>query len=113
MTYTDVAQMIADTGIQNAYYQFTADTAVPPPFICFFYDGSADLAADNTNYQRIRPLTVELYTEVKDYDMEAVVEKMLNDHGLVYSREEEPIDSERLYLVVYSTSIVIEEESNG
>lgn len=113
MTYTDVAQMIADTGLPNAYYQFTKDTAKPPPFICFFFEGSADLAADDTNYQKVRPLSIELYTEVKDYDMEAVVEKVLNDHGLVYSREEEPLDSERLYVVVFTTTVMIEEESNA
>ena len=114
MTYTDVASMVDSIGIPCAYYQFTKETAKPCPFICFYYGDSNDFAADNTNYQRIRQLLIELYTDEKDFTLEETVETTLNSYGLVYTRSESPIDSERMYMVVFTTDIVItEENTNG
>ena len=110
MTYQEVAALIGSIGLPYAYDHFEAGNAADPPFICFFFEGSDDLAADNTNFQRIRPLTVELYTDNKDFALEARVEAALNGAGLVYSRSETYIDSERMYEVVYTTEIIITEE---
>lgn len=115
MTYKEVADLIKTIGIPFAYDHFVAgdpDNPAPdPPFICFYYDDkSDDLAADNTNYARIRPLTVELYTDNKDFTMEQTVENALNGAGLVFSRSESYIDTERMYMVAYMTEIVLTEE---
>lgn len=109
MTYQEVATMIDSIGVPYAYYQFPNGTAVPCPFVCFYFDGSNDLAADNTNYQRIRPLSVELYTDNKDFALEQAVENVLNQNGLVYSREETYLDSEHMNMVTFMTEIVITE----
>ena len=101
--------MIASIGVPYAYYQFPNGTSVPCPFVCFYFDGSNDLAADNTNYQRIRPLSVELYTDNKDFALEQAVENVLNQNGLVYSREETYLDSEHMNMVTFMTEIVITE----
>lgn len=107
MTYEQVATMVSSIGVPYAYYQFPEGTAQPTPFVCFYFEGSNDLGADNTNFQRIRPLTIELYTDNKDFALEATVESVLNSAGLVYSREEAWIDSERMNMVSYTTSVVI------
>lgn len=110
MTYKEVNTMIASVGIDYAYNHFTDDTDHQLPFICFLYSNSDDFAADNTNYQRIRTLDIELYTENKDFALEETVERVLNTNGFVYSREESWIDSEQMYMVRFSTEIVITEE---
>ena len=110
MTYKEVAQMVAGIGLPYAYDHFTEGPEAPdPPFICFYFAGSDDLAADDENYQRIRPLTLELYTDNKDFSLEETVEAALNGAGLVYSREETYIDSERMYMVTFSAEIIITE----
>lgn len=98
--------------IPVAYLMFPADdpSNPPPPFICYYYTGDNDLLADNTNYQKIRPLTVELYTDNKDFAIENAVETALNAAGLVFSRLESYIESEKMYMVSYGTEIVITEE---
>lgn len=111
MTYKEVATMIAGIGLPYAYDHFEEDNASPPPFICFFYSGSNDLAADNTNYQKIRPLTIELYTDNKDVQTEETVEAALNNADLYYTRSEVYIDSERMYEVIFQADIVITDES--
>ena len=112
MTYKDVAAMISGIGLPYAYDHFPDNEGPDPPFICFYFSGADDFKADDSNYQKIRPLTVELYTENKDFETEATVEAVLD--GLVYSRSESYIDSERLYMVAYETDIILtEEQDNG
>lgn len=110
MTYKEIATMISGIGLPYAYYQFPEGTAQACPFICFYFTRSNDLAADDTNYQKIRQLAVELYTDNKDFTTEETVENVLNANGLVYSREETYIDTERMYMVTYLTQVVITEE---
>lgn len=122
MTYKDVYTALSgipngDDTIPVAYYMFPADDPnnppPPPPFICYYYLGSDDLVADGTNYQRIRPLEIELYTANKDFAVEDAVESALNSAGFVYARAESYIESEKMYMVVYSTETVITEEINN
>lgn len=113
MTYKEVSTMIAGFGIPYAYYQFPEGTAQPCPFICFYFPDSNDFAADNTNYQRIRPLTIELYTDNKDFELEETIEAALNGSGLVYARFESWIDTEKMNMVTYETQVIITEENNN
>lgn len=111
MTYRQVATMINSIGIPYAYYQFPDGTAQACPFICFFFSDSNDLAAENTNYKKIRLLNIELYTDNKDFALEETVENVLNSNGLVYDRSESYLDSERMFMVVYTTDILVTEEN--
>ena len=109
MTYRQIAEMVSSIGLPYAYYQFPNNTELQPPFVCFLFDGSNDFAADNTNYQRIRQLVLELYTDNKDFTLEQTVENILNQNGLVYSREETYLDSEKMNMVTFMTEIIITE----
>lgn len=113
MTYAEVATMISAMGVPYAYYQFDAKTAQAPPFICFFYSEDADLIADNINYQKLERLVIELYTDAKDFAMEAAVEGILRNYEIPYAKAETYIDSERLYEVIYETTIVITQPVNS
>ena len=107
MTYPQIATMVASIGVPYAYYQFPEGTAQPTPFVCFYFDSSNDLYADDKNYQKIRPLTIELYTDNKDFTLEATIEGILSSNGLTYARSESWIDSERMNMVVYTTDVII------
>ena len=107
MTTQEVSQMIASIGVPYAYYQFSKDTAKPPPFICFYFADSEDFLADNINYVKIRPLVIELYTDSKDFDLETEIEDTLAAHEVVYTKEETAIDSERMYMVTFLTEVLL------
>ena len=109
MTFKEVAEMIKDIGYPYSYYQFTQDTAQAPPFICYYYEGNNDVIADDSNYQKIETLIVELYTDSKDFAAEAAIEAALKGAGLVWSREESVINSEKLYMVIYQSDVIITE----
>ena len=83
-----------------------------PPFICFFYPGSDDLMADNTNYATITPLTVELYTNNKDFALEAKLEAVFRRYELPFVRTEAYINSERMYQITYNTEVLIHAEQS-
>lgn len=110
MTTEQVAAMVASIDIPYAYYQFPEGTEQATPFVCFFYSGSNDLIADNKNYQKIEHLIIEVYTDNKDFALEAEVESVLASNGMVWTRSEEWIDSERMLEVIYEMDVIITEE---
>lgn len=110
MTTNEVAAMVAEIGVPYAYYQFPEGTGQETPFICFFYSYNNDVKADNSNYQKIERLIIELYTDNKDFDLERRVESVLESHDMVYSRAEEWIESERMLEVIFETDVIITEE---
>lgn len=109
MTYQNVATMLNSVGIPTAYHHFDKGSGQEPPFICFFYESSADMYADDSNYQKIENLVVELYTDNKDFALEQRLEGVLRDAGLTWSRDETYISTERMYEVVYNIVVIITE----
>lgn len=109
MTYEQVANMIEGVGIPYAYYQFPESTGQQPPFICFYYRNGNDFIADNENYSKINALTIELYTDNKDVELEVLVETALKEAGFVYTWEETYLDSERMHMISYYTEVIIHE----
>ena len=107
MTYEEVASMIAEAEIPYAYYQFPEDTGQQPPFICFYYPNSDNFSADNLPYTLIKALTIELYTDAKDFDLESRIESILINHGLNYGKSETYIDTEKMQMEVYETEVII------
>lgn len=110
MTLQEVRAMVESIGLPCCYYQFdTGPNAVPPvpPYVCFFYPNSDDAMADNLNYTRINALVVELYTDDRDFDLEARVTAILTAHGLPYTWAADYIESEHMHLTTYNTEVVI------
>lgn len=107
MTYKEIATMVSSIGLPYAYYQFPEGTGQAPPFVVFFYSNIDDLYADDSNFQRIVQLNIELYTREKDFEKEATVEGILQNSGLSYYKEENYIDSEKMYQIAYEMEVII------
>lgn len=110
MTRAEFAEIIDGIGLPWCYYQFdlTDGEAPPvPPYIVYFYPSSNDMYADGLNYQKINGTMVELYTKTKDFALEDSIEAALTSAGLSWSKEENYIESERLYMVAYDLEVLI------
>ena len=107
MTYKEISQMIAGANLPYAYYQFPEDTPQAPPFICFFFSDTDDVFADDTNYQRVATLNIELDTNEKSFELEESLEEILANNNLTYYKEENYIDSEKLYQIAYEMEVII------
>ena len=111
MTTQEIATMVADFKIPYAYYQFPEGTGQATPFVCFFFSGDNDVKADDSNYQKVEHLIIEVYTDNKDFNLEATVESVLASYEMVWSRDEEWIESERMLEVIYEMDVVITKEA--
>ena len=109
MTYEQIATMIGQIGLPYTYYHFPEKEAPAPPFIVFWYPSRTDDPADNVNAGKILDLSIELYTDNKDFTHEAAVENALTAAGLFYEKSETYIDSERMYEVLYETEVPLNE----
>lgn len=107
MTTTEIAALIASFGFPSAYNHFPEKDAPAPPFVCFYYDQPDNFSADNTTYQRIASLSIELYTDNKDIAAESAVEAVLIANDMPYVKNESYIENERLYLNLYETEVIL------
>lgn len=106
MTYNDVITMLEEVGLPLAYDHFAEGESPDPPFLVFLYPGSDNMFADDTVFQKIDELNIELYTDVKDPETETQIEDILIAHDLPYEKSEVWIESEKLYEVLYQTQII-------
>lgn len=111
MTYQEIQYIVETLGYPNSYYQFVEGTAVSPPFICWLVEGENDFKADDINYQQIRTLAIEFYTDSKDFAGEAAIEAKLTEFGFSYAKEETYIDSEHMHETIYTMEVVINAEN--
>ena len=105
MTHEEVMQMLAELDVPFAYDHFAEGESPDPPFICFLFPGSENFAADNVFYMEFSNLSIELYTDEKDPELEDRVEAVLNAHELFWNKSEVWIESEKLYEVLYQMTV--------
>jgi hypothetical protein len=100
----DLHEGLAQTGYPVRYRAFKQPPALP--YIVYLFANSADLMADNENYQTLSDFQVELYSEDKDLMAEAAVEAALKGMGLAWAKSEAYIDSEQMVEILYEVRIV-------
>ena len=98
----DLMQLMEEIEIPFAYDHFAEGESPDPPFITFLLPGSDNFAADGKVYLKIDEVHIELYTDEKNPETEALVEDVLDAHEIFYDKTEVWIESEKLYEVLYS-----------
>lgn len=111
MTNTELVAILTAFETTNhvpfTYYSFPEKACPDLPYLVFYYPNSNNFAADNTVYQRIDSLTIELYTENKDFALESALESVLESNELVWDKTEDYIESEHMFMITYEMEIVI------
>ena len=105
MTHEEVLEMMEGIGLPYAYDHFAEGESPDPPFVVFLYPSADNFAADGIVYYAANVLHIELYTDKKDPDSEALVETALTENELFFNKSEVWIESERLYEVLYETEV--------
>ena len=98
----DLMELMEETGLPFAYDHFAEGEAVEPPFITFLIPSSDNFSVDGIVYLKVDVVHIELYTDEKNPETEALVETVLDAHGIFYEKSEVWIESEKLYEVLYS-----------
>lgn len=110
MKSTEVADMLRETGLPTAYYQYPNRMVPKPPYTVYYFPNSNNFAADDTVYVGIEALNIELYSAHKSFAAERKVEEVLEAHGIFWNKTEAYLDSEHLYEVLYEMEIVFDGE---
>ena len=98
MTYEQINEMMEEIGLPFAYHHFAESESPAPPFLIF-------LSADNYMYFSFKQLDIELYTDIKNPELESQIEQVLKRHKIYYTKSEVWIESEKLYEVLYETEV--------
>ena len=101
----ELLAIMGEIDIPSAYDHFAEGEAPDPPFVVFLLPGSDNFSADGAVYFKLNRLSIELYTDRKDPDVEARVESVLDLHRLFYQKSEVWIEEERLYEVLYEMEV--------
>lgn len=105
MTHGEVMDMVAEMGLPYAYHHFAEGESPEPPFLVFLYPEADNFSADGIVYFRINRLHIELYTDLKNPDLEESIEAVLLKYGIFYGKSETWIESEKLYEVLYGMEV--------
>ena len=97
-----IVSIINEINIPYAYDHFSEGESPDPPFICYLLPGSDNFSADGLVYHKMQTVHIELYTDRKDPVTEAAVETVLDNNRIFYNKSEVWIPSEKLYEVIYS-----------
>lgn len=105
MSFEEIVRMLSGIGLPFAYHHFAEGESPDPPFLIYLSPGSHNFAADGSVYFKVNLLDVELYTDIKDPDMEARVETAFDAAGFFYDKTESYIEEENLYEVLYEMEV--------
>ena len=103
----NVMEIMEALRLPFAYDHFAEGESPEPPFVCFLLPGSDNFSADGRVYHIISIVHIELYTDLKDPELESRLETVLDEHGIFYDKTEVWIESEKLYEVLYSFELEV------
>ena len=105
MTYEQINGIMEEMGLPFAYNHFAEGESPNPPFLIFLSPGENTFSADNHMYFSFKQLDIELYTDIKNPELEENIERILKRHKIYYTKSEVWIESEKLYEVLYETEV--------
>lgn len=110
MTYVELVNVLKSTDLPVAFNAFEIGTAPSLPFIVYTLPSNNDFIADNSNYQDVVRVNIELYSRRKNFSLEKSVEGVLKANNIVYSKSSVWLDTEQMQQTIYETEIMINEQ---
>ena len=105
MARSEIAAILAETGLPVVYYQWPNGAIPQFPCLRYVYDGDSSFNADNMHYKKFDSWSVTLVSEWKDDASEQALENALESHGIVYQKfGDVRVESENLTQVEYAFS---------
>ena len=106
MTLKELRELLETLEIPVKYRAFKVGEAPNLPYILFYKeDNQGTLKADNQNYTKVSNITIELYSDEKDVELEEQLESILDTNTIEYDTYESYLDTESMYEVAYEITI--------
>ena len=103
MTLEEFIHLFDGTRLPIAFDHFKASQNLP--YLVYIVTANDNFPADNSMYYTHPVIQLELYTELKDAEIESVVEGILNTVPFFYTKDEGYLTDERMYMVTYQFSL--------
>ena len=107
MTFREIYDALASSGLPVTYLQWHEGQVPALPYVCYYFPNSDNMKADDSVYQKITAINVELYTKEKDTDTEAALEAVLASFGIVWDKSETYLNDEHMFEVLYESEVLI------
>lgn len=101
---SNILETIPGFGNRVAMNAFPKGEAPELPWIVYRQTSANRLLADNRVYYNSPVFVIELYTEVKSPETEKTLESALASAELIWTKEEEYLNSERCYMITYTVT---------
>lgn len=75
------------------------------PFVSYYETNSDNLSCDNSVYQEQNTVIIELYTQVRDLNLERKIKKLLNDNKIFYETSHTDISDDDVHICYFTISI--------
>lgn len=101
-----VEKLMKDIGLPYVYYSWPEGGAPDLPYVVYYFPTGSTEAADNTAWNGILALNIELYTNKRSAGVESKIETALAKHDLPFTRSESYLNEERMFEVLYETEVI-------
>lgn len=100
MTNEELYNLLQTTRLDVAYHHF--EDKKTPPFLIYENDVPETFKADDIVYSKTDKFIVYLITDKKDIEQEQQLEKLFDDNHIPYEKDEDYIETEKIYQIMYS-----------
>lgn len=111
MTQKELYTMLTSTGLEVAYGHFADDENVALPFITYSFDTTANMSADNSVYQHIQHVQVDLFSAEQDRALEKRLEDVFSNNEIIWASTDTNEEDELVYRITYDFMIYLEDEN--
>ena len=105
MKHDEVLKMMEEMGLPFAYDHFVEGESPEPPFLVFLYPKADNFAADGIAYFKINQLDIELYTDLKNPELEETIEAVAFKDGFFFWETETRVEEGKMYEVPYGKEV--------
>lgn len=106
MNISELRETLGTLDIPVRYRAFNVGEVPSLPYLLYYTtDNQGTLKADNHNYAKVNNITIELYSDEKDIELEEQLESILDTNKIDYDTYESYLDTESMYEVAYEITI--------
>lgn len=105
MTLPELKKQLDTLGLPVGYKQWPVGKAPALPYVLYYADEDNEFYADDTVYTDGYAVTIEVYTNKKDLNLEKQVKDLLKSNELPYHSYESFLDTENMFLKAYEIDI--------
>jgi len=103
-----IVAALENTKLPFTYRLYKAKEIKPPPFITYYFEREHHSGPDGYNAVYETTVVIELYTVVKDFELEALIESELSENE--FDKTEEYNEADEVFRITYEFKIKLKKE---